>query len=236
MPDLRDMQKLEPKSAAKRLRTVLKAKNIDLSHGECLELVAKLMGFNDWNVLAAASAERSHFISSIIAPPGWVVVGKNIQCFSGGLEGQETHLGHPVFWLRNDTGEDGHATLMQSVAVTNYIGKRVRFSGHLRAENVGGSATIWLRADDSRGRYIAFNNLETLKTNGALKGSTSWMRREVVLDIPEGSQSLNFGFYLSGSGHARFAGLDLRVVGHDVPVTGPQEKDVPENLDFSVSL
>ena len=233
MHDLRDLQTLDPKTAAKRLRAALKDRNIDLSHGICLDLVARQAGLMDWNVMSARLAERPLSTERIIVPEGWYLVGKNTPSFEGGLHGSDRHQGQPVFWLRNATGEDGFATLIQSVVAESYIGKRVRFSGHLRAENVGGSATIFLRADDSRGRFVAFNNLETLKTNGALKGSMAWCRRDVVLDIPAEALSLNFGFYLAGTGEAHFSNFDLQIVGRDVPLTKPQEHEAPVNLDFA---
>jgi catechol 2,3-dioxygenase-like lactoylglutathione lyase family enzyme len=44
---------LEAKAMAKSLRAALSARNITLSHGECLEIVAKQFGFNEWNMLSA---------------------------------------------------------------------------------------------------------------------------------------------------------------------------------------
>lgn len=44
---------LQAKAMAKSLRESLAAKNVLLSHGECLELVARQLGFGNWNVLAA---------------------------------------------------------------------------------------------------------------------------------------------------------------------------------------
>lgn len=43
----------ESKAMAKSLRESLSARHIELSHSDCLELVAKQFGFADWNVLAA---------------------------------------------------------------------------------------------------------------------------------------------------------------------------------------
>jgi hypothetical protein len=43
----------DAKAMAKTLRERLGEKNIALSHGECLELVARQFGFDNWNVLAA---------------------------------------------------------------------------------------------------------------------------------------------------------------------------------------
>lgn len=43
------------KSMAKALRKALADRNVDLSHSDCLEIVARQFGFPDWNTLKAAS-------------------------------------------------------------------------------------------------------------------------------------------------------------------------------------
>ena len=43
----------EAKAMAKSLRAALEAKNVPLSHSECLEIVAKQFGFAEWNMLSA---------------------------------------------------------------------------------------------------------------------------------------------------------------------------------------
>jgi ATP-dependent Lon protease len=48
MRDFRDA-----KAMAQTLREALKTKSVSLTHSESLELVAKTLGFHDWNVLAA---------------------------------------------------------------------------------------------------------------------------------------------------------------------------------------
>jgi len=232
MQMLRELQTLDPKTAAKRLRTALGEKNLDLSHGECLDLVARQLGLRDWNVLSARLEQEQPPKPGIEVPQGWLLDGINSDSFIGGLDRQDRYQGHPVFWLRNSNGESGHATLMQSVAGQRYAGRRVRFSGHLRATTVKGSATIWMRADDDRARILAFNNLEKVQPGGVLKGTTDWTARAIVLDIPQDTHVLNFGFYLNGTGEARFCGFDLEEVGADVPLTRPDGADGPENLDF----
>src|ERR1044071_749201 len=42
----------EAKSMAKTLRACLAEKNVDASHSECLEMVARQFGFSQWNVMA----------------------------------------------------------------------------------------------------------------------------------------------------------------------------------------
>lgn len=48
MRDFRDA-----KAMAQTLREALKPKSISLTNSESLELVAKMLGFHDWNVLSA---------------------------------------------------------------------------------------------------------------------------------------------------------------------------------------
>lgn len=43
----------DTKTMAKSLRASLAARSVLLSHGECLEIVAKQFGFADWNTLSA---------------------------------------------------------------------------------------------------------------------------------------------------------------------------------------
>lgn len=47
----------DAKAMAKSLRDALQQRQIDLSHSDCLELVASQFGVKDWNVLAAKIAE-----------------------------------------------------------------------------------------------------------------------------------------------------------------------------------
>jgi uncharacterized protein len=79
MRDFRDA-----KAMAQTLREVLTAKSVSLTHSESLELVAKVLGFRDWNVLSARiQSERpspdanletaiwaNHFDAGIVTPAG----------------------------------------------------------------------------------------------------------------------------------------------------------------------
>jgi hypothetical protein len=44
----------DAKAMARSLRASLAARNVSLSHSECLEIVARQFGWNEWNSLAAA--------------------------------------------------------------------------------------------------------------------------------------------------------------------------------------
>jgi uncharacterized protein len=59
MRDFRDA-----KAMAQTLREALKDKSVTLTHSECLELVAKVLGFHDWNVLSARiQSERQPLVA-----------------------------------------------------------------------------------------------------------------------------------------------------------------------------
>jgi ATP-dependent Lon protease len=66
MRDFRDA-----KAMAQTLRDTLKAKSVSLTHSESLEIVAKTLGFHDWNVLSAAiqSSQPPASASTPDAPP-----------------------------------------------------------------------------------------------------------------------------------------------------------------------
>jgi hypothetical protein len=59
MRDFRDA-----KAMALTLRDALKAKSVSLTHSESLEIVARTLGFHDWNVLAAASQASQSMLAS----------------------------------------------------------------------------------------------------------------------------------------------------------------------------
>ena len=56
MRDFRDA-----KAMAQTLREALNAKSVSLTHSDSLELIAKILGFQDWNVAARIQAERQPF-------------------------------------------------------------------------------------------------------------------------------------------------------------------------------
>jgi ATP-dependent Lon protease len=64
MRDFRDA-----KAMAQTLREMLKTKSITLSHSESLELIAKTLGFHDWNVLSAAIQATDTMPAATATPP-----------------------------------------------------------------------------------------------------------------------------------------------------------------------
>jgi hypothetical protein len=120
----------------------------------------------------------------------------------------------------------------QSFSAENYRGKRVRLAGYIKTQDVAKWSGFWLRADDSKGGIVAFDNMQ----NRGVAGTTDWTRGEIVLDIPVESEFLFFGLILQGKGKTWMNGLTFEVVDASVPLTTPKKPELPKapvNLDFS---
>jgi hypothetical protein len=68
MRDFRDAEAM-----AQTLRDALKAKAIETTHSECLELIAKVFGYDNWNILSAkVEAAQSRTPGGALVPAGIV--------------------------------------------------------------------------------------------------------------------------------------------------------------------
>lgn len=233
MHHLRDLRPVDPRTAARHLRLALLSRNIALTGEDCLDLVARQFGWTDRTELESRMAAAACAPAPLQVPRGWSASGFNLGAYAAGLDAGETHLGRPVFRLSNPTRENGHVSLSQVLAAAVYRGRRVRFAGWLRSGDVDGVATIFLGSSDRNRNYLTFNNLEHLARDGALRGTVDWSHRAIVMGIPEEAETVNIGFSLVRGGTAWFSGLALDIVGPEVPVTTSQEKEAPDNLDFT---
>ncbi len=232
MTDIQDIDRA--KVRARMLRDALAELGHDVAHGQALDLVARQQGLRDWNALHARLSPRAGLGP---LPRGWMRSGNKAEVYEMGREPCAGPDGADCATIRLRAGADpadGFGTLMQKVDAAPWAGQRVALRGLLRAADVSGAATIWLRADGTGpGDTLAFDNLED-RYGGVVTGTTGWVRRRIVLDIPEAARSLAFGFYLRGDGQAWCGPLDLAAAS-DLPVTGqgPLPAPAPVNMDFS---
>jgi Glyoxalase superfamily protein len=233
----------DAKAMAKTLRQGLSDRNIDLSHSDCLELVARQFGLADWNTLAA-KIDRKSVESPLRLPEGWSISGSQAEHYDMGID--ENEAGGAALIRCKYAADDstfsnkanGFATLMQSFLADAYLGRRIMLRAKLKTEDVDGAATMWMRIDGVRKDSLRFDNMETRATDGVLRGTTGWAERRIVLDVPKEAESIHFGFYLRGTGSAWARGFDLSEVGDDVAATAGSrpERSKPVNLDFSRPL
>lgn len=163
-------------------------------------------------------------------PAGWIKAGSHPAEYEMGLDTTIRHDGGKASGSVKATASElhGFGTLMQSAAPGEYRGKRVRFSGYVKSENVqSGWAGLWFRIDGPKpGETLGFDNMQSRP----IKGTTDWTRYEIVLNVPDTAAALAFGLLLSGNGQVWVDDLKFEVVSSTVPVTGPRSG--PQNLDF----
>jgi erythromycin esterase-like protein len=96
-----------------------------------------------------------------------------------------------------------------SFPVKEAAGKRVRFSGYIKTENVtDGFAGLWWRVDGASGP-VAFDNMQ----DRGVTGTTDWKRYVIELPVAADAKNINFGALFTGSGSAWFDGLSIELDG-----------------------
>lgn len=137
--------------------------------------------------------------------------------FDYGIDPSITHQGHASLSLKTKEGvSKANGDLRQTFQADTYRGKRLRLSGYLKTENVGGT-----------GLWIAVEGLnEMLRTadmqERPIRGTQEWTRRELEVEVPAESISIAMGLRVFGTGQVWLADIDLEVVGEDVPSTVSQ--------------
>jgi len=226
----------DAKAMAKTLRQGLSERNIDLTHSDCLELIARQFGVAAWNTLAAM-IDREQNGSTLRLPGGWSISGSRCEDYDMGVDDTDRS---GVALIRCKYAADvnkanGFGTLMQSIMANDYLGKRIMLSAKLKTKNVDGAATIWMRVDGKQRDSLRFDNMENRTTDGAIHGTKDWSARLIVLDVPEDADSIHFGFYLRGNGSVWARDFDLSEVRGEVAETDGSRpgRSKPTNLDFS---
>jgi hypothetical protein len=170
-----------------------------------------------WKLVAEHSSDLPKTVSDTVAgmPIGWIrTPAANADRYVMKLDSAIKHSGDSSATVKFNCGDpDGFASLAQSIAADEYLGKRVRLSGWLKTENAA-DAGLWMRLDGD-GRLLGFDNMMPR----AVKGTTGWKQYEVVLDVPKETINILFGTLLSGTGQVWVDDMKLEVVGNDVATT-----------------
>ncbi len=67
----------EPKAMARRLREQLRVRGFELTHGQCLGIVARQLGHRDQNVLVARSSS-----AAVVRVHRWSCSARPADCFT----------------------------------------------------------------------------------------------------------------------------------------------------------
>jgi len=177
------------------------------------------------SLLAACS-----LVLQAAAPNGWLVAGDKPTAYESGIATTVTYNGHPSGYLKAKMPSiEGFGTLMQDFRADHYLGKRVRFSAFVKTEGAQDWAGLWMRVDKET-KPLAFDNMQ----GRPIKGTTDWVKYDVVLDVPQEATGIFFGVLLSGSGTVWLSQAKFEIVEPNVRTTGTglMQKQEPMNLDF----
>lgn len=163
---------------------------------------------------------------------GWFIAGNKPNSYNVGLD-KTTYKsgGSSAFIASSEKKIDGFGTVMQTCNAQNYLGKRIKMTAYIKSENVSDWAGMWLRVDSKlTKKSLSFDNMQ----DRPIKGNNGWTKCEIILDVPEESGTLNYGFLLSGTGKVWFDYISFEVV-DKLKMTTTKEyliPDKPVNIDF----
>ena len=136
---------------------------------------------------------------------GWHLAGCDASSYAMDRDSIETYTGKPSGRLMSVSERQGlgatepckgYGTMCQCIDPASYAGKRIRFSGYVKAREVNDWAGLWMRVDgpDSSCPTLAFDNMYARP----IKGSKDWARYDVVLDVAPQAKGICFGILLHG--------------------------------------
>jgi len=210
-----------PEAAAARIAENARDSLLAL-RGEGL-LEGQLAGLLDQTAAAADSYELANDQSWHV-PAGWSAQQTRSHEYRVGLDRRLLYEGKPTLFIRSLAPEpEGTVGISQGFRANRYRGRRVRLSGNLRAEKIAAQAILWLRvnADDPVGP--SYDRV-------GIAGTGPWKPYELVMDVPDGADSIQFGVSLSGTGTIWAAHFHFEPVSSSVRLT---MQNKPENLNFT---
>lgn len=159
-------------------------------------------------------------IVSVGMPAGWLLRGHRIQEYDVGIDRQVAHSGKRSVYLRYvansmmPLSDRPCAGIMQAIKSGDFRGKRIRISAFLKTHEVQLYATLWARIDGDTSILSGDPGVQNVVT-----GSTSWLEREVVLDVPASARGIAFGAQLTGRGTLWVDDVKIERVGDSVRTT-----------------
>lgn len=128
---------------------------------------------------------------------GWGLTGSNPGAYEIRCDEVYSSCGMPIFRTRAGAGEPyGMGSVTHTESAEPWRGLKVRLWAELRTGRVDGWAGLWVRIDGPDGQPLAFDNMQ----NRPLRGTGSFQKYEVVLQVPDNADRISFGVLLHGPG------------------------------------
>jgi hypothetical protein len=155
-------------------------------------------------------ADVQAFANSEFAPEQ-----KQTEAYLVGMDENEKRAGEPVMLMRSGSAKPGDWANMRTVLDAQpYHGKRIRLSGYLKCKDIETAGHISLWVFDEKQNALAQDDMG----GHHLTGTHEWARYDIVSDVPPSAVRILIMAGLRGKGTLWADGLELAVVGNDVPV------------------
>lgn len=162
-------------------------------------------------------------------PAGWILAGSAPTDYEVGVDSTAAATGKASALIVAKPNAKGFGTVMQTMSADAYRGGRWRMTGYMKTEDAL-RAQMWMRVDGPAKTILSFDNMDSRPVTG----TTEWKRYEIVLEVPQDSFAIAFGFFLMQRGKVWGDGFKFEKVDSSVPVTagtGSLPK-APANSDF----
>ncbi len=168
-------------------------------------------------------------------PKGWVFNAPDRAKYEVGMDNSTYESGKSsAFVISHNNSEKEFGNLMQAVKAENYLGKRLQLTAYIKSKNVN-RVQMWMRIDGpnpKEGKSLGFDNMGSRP----ITGTTDWKQYLIVLDVPENSSAIYYGFFIIGTGEFWVDNVKIAEVDKTVPVTNMTPESTmpsaPVNLDF----
>jgi len=182
--------------------------------------------------LAALAEDKSDVTKYQVEIPGWYAETRKGD-FQIGLDTKEKHGGTKSAYLESVVPKPrDFGNVTNWFDAKEYCGKRIKMSAWVKTKLTSGTAQLWLRIDGDWDSVKAgsFDNMG----DRPIRGTTDWTQHDLVVDVPETSTDIVFGFMLIGTGRAWLDDVSFETVSKNVPLTGygTSKKQNPRNLNF----
>lgn len=160
----------------------------------------------------------------------WIITGTTPEKYGAGIDAKICHMGSKSATIRSlsdefSNGEFG--SIMQQISAKNYVGKRLRFSGFVKTQEVEDWCGLWFRIDDVLSNTLKLDNMQSRP----ITGTTEWNYYSCVLDVPENGAILNVGILLCGKGQVWLDNVSFQEVDNNTPTTEFVSEEVfPDHL------
>ena len=115
--------------------------------------------------------------------------------------------------------------LIKTIKAGEYKGTRIEWSADVKTESIRGKAVLFMCEYAVCADKTILSNIN----DGINKGTTSWTKYSLALDVSDDSERIEMGVFFSGMGKILLGNMNLKIVGKaQKPSAVPRQDSYPE--------